>query len=161
MHDRTTPLEVLEVPEPCPINWEALPGDNRTRFCSRCGLNVHNLSAMPRDEAAQLVEARSGPLCVRFARAADGRVKTLDYSDERPPDLRRRRLIVSVASLGGLAVAVMNLLIVGRRPFVAPTVMGEAFPYVPPSTAPTTAPSGGTTNPAAPVEDDSPLPAET
>jgi hypothetical protein len=154
---RVTPLELLEVADPCPVDWHALAGDERRRFCPRCGLDVHNLSAMTREDASRLVEARNGRLCVRFARMPGGRVETLDYSDERPPDPRRRRFLIALASLGGLAAAGANFLGVGNRIRPIGTVtMGEPLPL--PTSRPTTLPTGAATTDA-PTSDDSPTPA--
>jgi hypothetical protein len=51
-------------------------GDERTRFCGQCKLNVYNLSGMTREEAENLVTNAEGRLCVRFYRRADGTVIT-------------------------------------------------------------------------------------
>ena len=81
MSRQTIPLVVIDVKTPCPASWEAMRGDERTRYCVGCGLNVHNLSAMTRLEAEALLSrcAGAGRLCVRFERAEDGAVQTLDY----------------------------------------------------------------------------------
>jgi hypothetical protein len=157
---RVIPLELLEIADPCPVDWDALAGDQRRRFCPRCGLDVHNLSAMTRKEASRLVEERTGRLCVRFARMPGGRVETLDYSDERPPDPRRRRFLIALASLGGLGAAAANFFGVGKR-----TVSGRGVSLgviaVPPTSGPTTFPAGATTNPSTSGSDDSsPAPGE-
>ena len=154
-------LEVLDVAAPCPMNWDAMPGGARSRFCPRCALDVHNLSAMSRAEVARLLQGHEGRLCVRFSRAADGRVKTLDYSSERPPDLRRRRLMIAAASLVGLAAAAVNLLIAGRRAVPTPTVMGDIGPWNSATTAPTPPPANATTLPSAPRWHGSPPPPAT
>lgn len=63
----------LHVREPCHESWDAMPGDDRTRYCDRCRKEVHDLSARTADEAEDLLTAarRNGTrLCVRFAIAA-------------------------------------------------------------------------------------------
>src|SRR3954464_13512190 len=72
-------LEQIEVPNPCPADWNEMTGDRRGRFCQHCQKTVHNLSAMSRDEAEGLVCPAAGSLCVRYAVAGDGTVITLDY----------------------------------------------------------------------------------
>ena len=86
------PLHVIDVKSPCPASWESMRGDDRTRFCEGCGRHVHNLSAMTRGEAESLLAecASAGRLCVRFARADDGAVQTLDYRRTAPPARRGR-----------------------------------------------------------------------
>jgi hypothetical protein len=151
---RVTSLELLEVADPCPIDWDALGGDERRRFCARCGLDVYNLSSMTREDASRLVEERTGRLCVRFARTPGGRVETLDYSDERPRDLRRRRFLIALASLGGLAAAAANFFGVRNSMVPGRTVIVGDLPLRP-TTGPTTFPAGAATNPAAASLDDS------
>ena len=154
---RVIPLELLEVADPCPVDWDALAGDQRRRLCPRCGLDVHNLSAMTREEASRLVEERTGRLCVRFARMPGGRVETLDYSDERPPDPRRRRFLIALASLGGLGAAAANFFGVRNRVRAPTMTMGDVC--VPPTSGPTTFPAGTTTNPSTSHPDTSSPPA--
>src|SRR3712207_667528 len=86
MRHHPTPLDVIEVKEPCHASWESMRGDGRVRFCQGCGKLVHNLSAMSREEAAALVGgcAAAGELCVRFARSPDGGVATLEYRPAPP-----------------------------------------------------------------------------
>jgi hypothetical protein len=97
-----TPLSMLDevrVASPCPVRWNELTGDDRTRACEMCGKHVHNLSAMTRSDAER---ALSDPAveCVTFLRAAGGRVVTAD-----PPRGRWRRI-------GGLVLAWVVLALV-------------------------------------------------
>ena len=55
-----------------------MTGDDRTRHCALCELNVHNVAGMSRDEVARLVGESNGRLCVRLVRRADGLVMTKD-----------------------------------------------------------------------------------
>ncbi len=64
----------LEVASPCTVAWDEMTGSDRVRFCSRCHLNVYNLSEMAEGEAEELVHRTEGRLCVRFYRRADGTV---------------------------------------------------------------------------------------
>ena len=59
---RTMPLEVIRVDEPCKADWDAMTGDAARRFCAGCQKHVHNLSAMPREEAERLVCESAGRL---------------------------------------------------------------------------------------------------
>jgi len=49
-----------------------MPGDERVRHCSQCNLDVYNFSEMSQAEITQLVKMRTGRLCARFYRRADG-----------------------------------------------------------------------------------------
>src|SRR5689334_11488620 len=61
-------LDTVQVAKPCPARWEEMEGDEKVRFCAHCRLNVFNLSAMDVEEAANLIAAQDGRLCVRFYR---------------------------------------------------------------------------------------------
>jgi hypothetical protein len=71
-------LNGLKIASPCTASWDAMAGDDRVRFCGRCGLNVYNLSGMPRAQAEALVEATEARICVRFYQRRDGTVLTQD-----------------------------------------------------------------------------------
>lgn len=83
-------LDMVRVASPCPIKWETMAGDDRVRHCSQCNLHVFNLSAMTRDEAETLIQAKDGQLCARYYQRADGAVMTQDCPEQRW--LLRRRI---------------------------------------------------------------------
>jgi len=60
----------------CPVKFESMTGDDVTRFCQKCSLNVHNLSARSRREASHLLD--SGDICVHFEVDPNGRIRTDD-----------------------------------------------------------------------------------
>lgn len=59
-------LEQVRIQSPCTEDWSRMAGGNEKRFCDKCQLHVHNLSAMPSEEAAQLLAHRTGRLCIRY-----------------------------------------------------------------------------------------------
>jgi hypothetical protein len=71
-------LSHVKIAAPCTADWDRMFSfeNDRVRFCSQCNLNVYNLSAMTRDEAAALIYRTEGRLCVRFHRRSDGTVLT-------------------------------------------------------------------------------------
>ncbi len=71
-------LKRVRIAAPCPARWESMKGDDRTRFCSQCKLNVYNLSDMTSKDAAKLVSENEGRLCVRYYQRRDGTVLTRD-----------------------------------------------------------------------------------
>jgi hypothetical protein len=87
----------VRVASPCPASWDAMEGDDRTRFCRECSLNVYDLSALTRAEAESLVARAEGRLCARFYRRADGTILTADC----PVGLRavRRRVRRTAAAV--------------------------------------------------------------
>ena len=104
MSERTDVLRRVRVASPCRASWELMEGDERTRFCRQCGLNVYNLSEMTRAEAESLVARTEGRLCARFYQRADGTVLTKDC----PVGLRAVRLRVARAA-GAAFAAVLGL----------------------------------------------------
>ena len=62
----------LRVVRPCPMDWDSFAGDDKVRFCPECGKNVHNVSAMTRREAADLIAADASVPCLRGVAAPDG-----------------------------------------------------------------------------------------
>jgi len=94
------PLNNLKVASPCSQDWNAMIGNDRTRYCGECKLNVFNLSGMSRAEAENLIMNAEGRLCVRFYKRADGSVITQDcpvgWARVRQ---RTRAYVTAVASL--------------------------------------------------------------
>jgi len=93
-------LPVLRVAAPCPLRWEDLAGDDRTRFCGKCQQHVYNVEDLTADEVRALVQRREGRVCVRLRQRPDGTVITRDcwYVVRRA----RERLL---ATAMGVAVA--------------------------------------------------------
>jgi len=71
-------LTNLSIASPCSTNWNEMAGDEQTRHCQECQLNVYNLSNMTRQEAETLIQKKEGRLCVRFYRRLDGTILTKD-----------------------------------------------------------------------------------
>ncbi|MEP6850152.1 MAG: carboxypeptidase-like regulatory domain-containing protein [Acidobacteriota bacterium] len=68
----------LRVASPCHVGWENMSGDERKRFCDSCSTDVYNISGLTALEVQQLITNRSGRLCIRLYRRADGTVLTKD-----------------------------------------------------------------------------------
>ena len=144
-HVRAT-LPVIEVEDPCPVDWDTMTGDEQARFCSHCNRHVHDLSAMRSDEVADLICRNAGELCVRFEQTADGQVRTLDYE----PASRRPRLPawLSRGFVGGFVAGIAALIVapalmptMGRMAPVRPTTPIGPLPATPPAATPTAAPA--------------------
>ena len=127
---RQLPLANMIIASPCDVPWAQMVGDDRVRHCAACKKDVHNLSAMTRDEIDGFL-ARQEPsgraACVSLFQRVDGTVLTADC----PVGVRRRRLRGLVAvTLGTGATAVLAftalaLLLHAPPTFVAPP-MGQA-----------------------------------
>ena len=103
-------LDTVRIASPCPARWEDMKGDDVSRFCGECRLNVYNISAMTRSEAEALIEAKEGRLCARLFRRPDGTVLTADC----PVGLRKvhqkaaaalSRIAASIALIASAAFA--------------------------------------------------------
>lgn len=55
----------INIEEPCHQSWEQMRGDEQRRFCDHCDKHVHNLSAMTKAQAQELLE-READLCVIY-----------------------------------------------------------------------------------------------
>ncbi|MCA9279782.1 MAG: hypothetical protein H6815_09370 [Phycisphaeraceae bacterium] len=94
-------LEDIRIASPCPMSWDEMAGDDRTRFCEMCKLHVHNITGMTRDEATELIRNAEGSrLCVRMYRRADGTILTQDC----PIGLRaiRQKMVRGVARVAAI-----------------------------------------------------------
>jgi hypothetical protein len=76
-------LDSITIPVACPVPWDAMRGDHRTRFCDQCSQNVHDVSELTRTEALQLVTGGEKVPCLRLYRRQDGRVMTADCLTRR------------------------------------------------------------------------------
>src|SRR5258706_13383034 len=78
MTDKKFDVNSLRVASPCSVGWETMTGDERTRHCQLCSLNVYNVSALATAEIENLILTHEGRLCIRMYRRADGTVLTKD-----------------------------------------------------------------------------------
>lgn len=77
---RLSLLDQVEIASPCSARWEDMAGDDRSRHCAECNLDVYNLSAMSRDAAESFLSERlgAGRVCVQLYRRSDGTILTQD-----------------------------------------------------------------------------------
>lgn len=103
-------LASARVASPCDRRWEDMPGDDRRRYCSDCGLHVHNFAAMTAEEAEAFLRENipKGRVCGLLYRRADGTVLTRDC----PVGVARWRRAAawSVAKVGTAAACLLGAL---------------------------------------------------
>jgi hypothetical protein len=146
MSARTISLHQVRVGSPCPKTWDELSGDGGSRFCSHCNRHVHNLSAMPADQAQRLVCESAGRLCIAYVPDERGGVTPLSYREQKPPRYGWK-LVAAIAALGGIASGVVTAIYRPKPPppapilgkVVRPMVVGDMVVVIPPS-PPTTQP---------------------
>lgn len=90
----------------CPIRWNELRGDERERFCERCGHRVSNLSTMSATERAALM-AKIGRerVCASFYVRLSGEYITPEKPLTPEERSKIRQLGVAALSAGALALA--------------------------------------------------------
>ena len=71
-------LQQLRIASPCTASWEDMAGDDRSRFCEQCKLNVYDFSAMTQGEIEQLILHKEGRVCARLFQRSDGTVIVRD-----------------------------------------------------------------------------------
>jgi hypothetical protein len=111
MSSSSIPLELISVASLCTAPWEAMTGDDRTRFCGECQRHVYNLSDLSRTEAEILIQQTEGQLCVRYFRRRDGTIQTSDCPVGLQAVRRRLRMVASVA-VAGLGLLIGGVLTV-------------------------------------------------
>jgi hypothetical protein len=97
--DAPDALDLVEIPIPCDVPWDAMPGDEQVRHCGQCKQNVYNVSSFTRAEAMRLLQGR---VCLRIYRRPDNTVITSDCR-ERLRAARKRGLLV----FAGVALVVL------------------------------------------------------
>jgi hypothetical protein len=116
-------LDSVTIPVTCPVSWDAMHGDHRTRFCDTCSQNVHDVSELTRDEAIHLVTGGEKLPCLRLFRRPDGRVMTADCLT------KRERAWKWLHRRSAWAAALFALVFLGCEP--AAPIMGDPCPIPP------------------------------
>jgi hypothetical protein len=90
----------------CPIPWAGLQGDEKARFCEKCGRTITNLSELSEEaRAAFLSKPRNGELCVTYYRRLSGEFVTPESPLTHEERSKITQLGVAVLSAGALALA--------------------------------------------------------
>ncbi len=77
-------LDQVMVPNPCPMSWDAMDGDDRVRLCSQCNRHVWNFFEMTDEEIWQVRRENPDRLCAKIMKTADGQLLTKDHRPTRP-----------------------------------------------------------------------------
>jgi len=97
-------LQQLCIASPCAVSWDDMVGDDRSRFCDHCRLNVYNLASMTQSEIERLILSKEGRLCARLYQRRDGTVLVRDCPIGLAA-LRRRRVWMIGKIAAGVALA--------------------------------------------------------
>jgi hypothetical protein len=142
---RALPLANILIASPCDVPWDSMVGTDRVRHCAACKRDVHDLSAMTRDEAEDFL-ARADAIggvkpCVSLFQRADGTILTADC----PIGVRRRRLRALLAATMGIgALALMAFTALALLESGVPPLTSDPTTLIPvPMTTSTPAPALG------------------
>lgn len=58
--------ESISIKSPCSESWDEMSGNEKTRACSHCEMNVNDISMMTEADAFGLIDESNGNLCVRY-----------------------------------------------------------------------------------------------
>jgi hypothetical protein len=117
-------LDRVRIASPCKANWNEMSGDERSRHCRECKLNVYNVAGLTKKEAEALLEkaAAGQRVCLRLSRRADGTIITKDC----PAGVKlARRLKIRAAALRLSATAAVFWMLGIARPAPAQEVLGK------------------------------------
>jgi hypothetical protein len=112
----------LRVHEPCSQPWGSMAGDDRRRFCGRCSLHVHDLSAMREEAVMKLIAGPDPQLCIRYSVRDDG---TAVIGESRV------RRWLRVAGLVALGAAFWATVVLVQLPWLALTRKLSPAPAAP------------------------------
>ncbi|MFT3712876.1 MAG: hypothetical protein QM817_34925 [Archangium sp.] len=103
----------IRIASPCTEKWEEMSGDERARHCAKCKLNVFNIKEMTEPEVRALLSSKTGRVCGRVYRRADGTVLTKDC----PTGLKlvRKKALMALAMTASMLVA-GTAYAMGRQP---------------------------------------------
>ena len=98
-------LDRVYLETPCSSDWVSMEGNERVRYCSECNRQVHNLSAITKREAEELLTNADGKLCGRFDRDDRGNMITADRSGQHSSCVRLPRFArTAIAAFLGVGV---------------------------------------------------------
>ena len=120
-------LENARIASPCNMSWQAMRGDDRTRFCGACEKNVFNLVGMSDEEVTALILEKEGNLCVRLYQRSDGTLLTRDC----PVGLRaaRRKLARAMGAVAACAGMLLTAATFGAAGRMSPWRLRDTQPF--------------------------------
>jgi hypothetical protein len=122
----------LSIASPCGADWRAMKPSDKKRFCDTCRKHVHDLSAMPEDEArAVLASPPLEGLCVRFLYDAHGDVVFRPREIVAPSLLVRAKRLATYAVAAAFPVALTACM--GAAAPAPPVMMGAVACPMPPT----------------------------
>jgi hypothetical protein len=100
MSKKLSPLDKINIAEPCSADWSEMRGNDSVRFCQHCQLSVNDISALTHKEAMKLVLKSKGHLCVRYA--PERQNETTQTSSQHLYGITRRASRVAAGAFGAV-----------------------------------------------------------
>ena len=72
-------LENVTVPNPCPMSWEQMTGNDEIRHCASCQHKVYNISEMPKRRALKVLNQPENTVCISYYRDDQNQIVTQNY----------------------------------------------------------------------------------
>ena len=121
-------LENAHIASPCNMSWQAMHGDDRTRFCGACEKHVYNLVGMSDEDVTALILEKEGRLCVRLYQRPDGTLITSDC----PVGLRaaRRKLARAIGAIAACFTMLLTAATFGAVGRLSPWRLRDTQPFV-------------------------------
>ena len=98
-------LDRVSIGSSCQTEWEAMSGNQSTRYCGQCEKSVYNFSQLTRSQAETLIARTNGKLCARIERRPDGSILTADKSYSLPRLNQKFLRIASATMSAALSLA--------------------------------------------------------
>ena len=115
MNEELFALEDIQIAKPCKARWERMTGDDRTRHCGTCKLNVYNVAGMTREETVNLIRTSEGRVCLRIYKRYDGTLLTKDCP-AGVASARRKQIGLAAAAMVLLGFAVKSRALLPQSP---------------------------------------------
>lgn len=110
---KPTPLlDRVRIAKPCDVPWSHMQGDDVTRHCGSCKKNVHNVSAMTKNEAEAFLAAQAAAgekPCITYYRRLDGTLISEDCPVGAGRVRRKKLVLFATVAAAAAAVATQGL----------------------------------------------------
>jgi hypothetical protein len=94
----------------CPIDWNDLAGDSRSRFCEVCNKSIYNFSVLSEEERQQVIATGGSSLCISYL-AENG--QAVDLHEEAIPSRRTALALAAAVALGACSQPASIVMVAG------------------------------------------------
>lgn len=91
-----------KIHRPCPVDWNQMSGDQKSRHCGICNKSVHNIANLSKKEAETLLCTPGKSVCIRIQQTPEGNFLTKS-------GWMRRAAIAGAATLSLIPISACNV----------------------------------------------------